>query len=77
MNDEERTSRVRERAYQLFLERREKGWGDALSDWLVAEREIQSDENETRHRGPARLAPHHPHHRTLTDDSGRDVENPA
>lgn len=33
------TERIRERAYQIYIERRAKGEsGDSLSDWLQAER---------------------------------------
>lgn len=77
MSAEESTDKIRERAYQLFLERGEEGQHDALSDWLAAERQIEAEENEHRHRGPARLGWHHPHRHTLTDGSGGDLENPT
>jgi len=73
---EKNAEKIRERAYQLFLERQHEGPGDALSDWLVAERQLEWEEAE-RHRGPARLGWHHQHHHTLTDDSGCDLENPT
>lgn len=74
---EKNADKVRERAYQLFLERREDVQGDALSDWLAAERQVESEETGLRHCGPARLAAHHPHRHTLTDGSGCDIENPT
>jgi hypothetical protein len=73
----DKAEKVRQRAYLLFLERREGSQGDALSDWLAAEREILFEEKDSEYRGPARLAPHHPHYHTLTDSTGCDIENPA
>jgi len=74
---EKNAEKIRERAYQLFLERKDEGPGDAVSDWLKAERQVQSEEANLRHRGSARLGLHHQHHHTLTDNSGCDVENPT
>lgn len=71
--DERRTSRIRNRAYELFLQRR-NGPGDAVRDWLEAENEIR--EEERGHHGPARM-PDSAHHGRLTDPDGRDVENPT
>jgi hypothetical protein len=34
--------RVQERAYEIFRSRN-GGWGDAASDWLQAERELNED----------------------------------
>jgi hypothetical protein len=74
MFDQEKNLRIRERAYQLFLAR-DTG-GDALSDWLEAERQIDAQESESRYRGPARVRTAHLHG-TVTDHSGCDIENPA
>ena len=39
--------RIRERAYQIYIERRAKGEnGDSLSDWLEAERELTSSTSD-------------------------------
>ena len=46
--DEHKESKVRERAYQLFLERGNRA-GDAVEDWLSAEKQI-SDEERARSR---------------------------
>jgi len=77
MSADEKARKVRERAHHLFLQRGQIAPGDALSDWFEAERQIELEDKDPRHFGPARLSPHHPHHRTLTDDSGQDLENPA
>ena len=72
MNEQKR-ARIRERAYQLFLERGTRP-GDALNDWLTAEDEIRDE--EAAHRGPARIR-HHWHRGILTDADGHDLENPT
>lgn len=71
--DEHRKARIRQRAYEIFLQRA-NGHGDALRDWLEAEKELR--EEETRHRGPARM-PDAGHHGRLTDHDGCDIENPT
>ena len=50
--DEHKESKVRERAYQLFLERGNRA-GDAVEDWLSAEKQISDAERPGR--GPARI----------------------
>lgn len=46
MTPERLEKEIHERAHQIFLERDEKG-GDALSDWLQAEKEIKKKYNIT------------------------------
>jgi Protein of unknown function (DUF2934) len=72
MNDRMQ-ARIRERAYEIFLQRG-GGPGDALRDWLRAEREIREDDN--RYRGPARML-NRTHHGKLTQPDGCDIENPT
>ena len=71
--DEYKESRVRERAYHIFLERGDRG-GDAVEDWLSAEKQICDEERPTH--GPARIRDAR-HHGALTDAHGRDIENPT
>jgi hypothetical protein len=71
--DEWRTSKVRERAYELFLQRGSTP-GDPLHDWLKAEEQVR--EEEGHHRGPARIRDVR-HHGRLTDADGCDIENPT
>jgi Protein of unknown function (DUF2934) len=74
MLEQEKIARIRERAYELFLTRSEEG--DALSDWLAAEREVEAQDRQSRHRGPARAHARHLHN-TVTDHLGCDIENPT
>lgn len=67
------TSRIRERAYDLFL-KRGNAPGDATQDWLCAEHQIHDEERG--HHGPARMADSS-HHGKLTDSDGCDLENPT
>ena len=67
------TARVRQRAYELFLQRGGAP-GDDLRDWLNAEREIC--EQERGHCGPARITDSR-HRGKLTDPDGCDFENPT
>lgn len=71
--DEWKTRKIRERAYQLFLQRG-NGPGDPTHDWLKAEEQIH--EEESHHRGPARIQDLR-HHGRLTDANGCDIENPT
>ena len=71
--DEHKESKVRERAYQLFLERGNRA-GDAVEDWLSAEKQISDAERPGR--GPARIRDTS-HHGTLADAHGCDIENPT
>jgi DUF2934 family protein len=72
-----RESVIRQRAYELFLERRESRPGDPVSDWLEAERELREiEERRYRHLGPARIQD--PRHvGCLSDADGHDIENPT
>jgi hypothetical protein len=74
MVEQEKTARIRERAYELFLARKEDG--DAVSDWLAAEREIEAQDFQSHYRGPARARTRHLHN-TVTDHLGCDIENPT
>jgi hypothetical protein len=69
MDTNERTTRIRERAYRRWIE---QGGSDPIADWLTAERELDAESKKTD-VGPATsttyLGVHHP------DD--RDIENPA
>lgn len=71
--DERQNAKVRERAYQLFLSRGNAP-GNATEDWLRAEEQVR--EEESHHRGPARIADAR-HHGRLTDAHGCDIENPT
>jgi hypothetical protein len=71
--NQEMTARIRQRAYELFLERGAVP-GGALRDWLTAEQEIRHLERGDR--GPARM-PDKSHHGKLTDQDGCDFENPT
>jgi Protein of unknown function (DUF2934) len=71
--NEDKTSLIRIRAYQFFLQR-EGAPGDAVRDWLRAEQEIR--EEESLHRGPARISDRM-HHGRLTHEDGCDIENPT
>jgi hypothetical protein len=73
-SNQDKTARIRERAYELFLAR-ETG-GDALADWLEAEREIETLEFQSQCCGPARARARHLHN-SVTDHLGRDIENPT
>jgi hypothetical protein len=74
MLQQDKVVRIRERAYELFLTRKETG--DALSDWLAAEREVEAQEVHSHDRGPARARARHLHN-TVTDHQGCDIENPT
>jgi len=71
--NEDKTSLIRDRAYQLFLQR-EGAPGDAVRDWLRAEQEIRQE--DSIHRGPARISDR-VHHGRLTHEDGCDIENPT
>jgi len=72
-----REDAIRQRAYELFLQRREDRSGDPVSDWLQAEQELrQANEEHRRHVGPARIQdPRHIGY--LCDANGHDIENPT
>jgi hypothetical protein len=70
--DSNKNTRIRERAYELYLHRGCSD-GDDLRDWLKAEEEMR--EEEYGHRGPARMA--HAHRGKLAHDDGCDIENPT
>jgi hypothetical protein len=74
MLEQEKVARIRERAYELFLARENEG--DALADWLAAEREIEAQDVQSHHQGPARTHARHLHN-TVTDHRGCDIENPT
>ena len=67
------TARIRQRAYELFLQRGGTP-DDDLRDWLKAEQEIY--EQECGHRGPARMADS-ARCGKITDSDGCDIENPT
>ena len=71
--DEWRASKIRERAYELFLQRGSAP-GDPLHDWLNAEEQVREEEHH--HRGPARIQDVR-HHGRLTDADGCDFDNPT
>jgi hypothetical protein len=71
--DEWKTTKIRERAYQLFLQRGSAP-GDPVRDWLIAEQQLRDEESP--HRGPARIHDVR-HHGKLTDANGCDIENPT
>ncbi|HTZ47461.1 MAG TPA: DUF2934 domain-containing protein [Verrucomicrobiae bacterium] len=72
--DSDKNTKVRERAYKLYLGRGDTD-GDALRDWLKAEEQIREEEHGHSHRGPARMA--EVHRGKLTHDDGCDIENPT
>jgi Protein of unknown function (DUF2934) len=74
MLEHEKIARIRERAYELFLTRKEEG--DAFLDWIAAEREIEAEEFQLHHQGPARVRARHLYN-TVTDHLGCDIENPT
>lgn len=71
--DEPRNTKIRERAYELFLQRGGAP-GDPLRDWLKAEEQVRDE--EPHHRGPAHIQDVR-HHGKLTDANGCDIENPT
>ena len=71
--DDMTATKVRERAYELFLQRGTAP-GDPLHDWLKAEEQLREEEHH--HRGPARIRDVR-HHGKLTDHDGCDLENPT
>ena len=71
--DDRETTKVRERAYELFLQRGSAP-GDPVHDWLKAEEEVRDE--ELHHRGPARMHDVR-HHGKLTNADGCDIENPT
>jgi hypothetical protein len=74
--NQEQTTRIRQRAYELFLERGAAPGGD-LRDWLKAEQEVEQQEIRERPcRGPAKMLDQ-AHHGKLTDQDGCDLENPT
>lgn len=40
-----REERIRQRAYELYLDRSQKNGGSAVEDWLRAENEVIADED--------------------------------
>jgi hypothetical protein len=77
-----REDAVRERAYEIFLQRCPDTQGDADSDWFQAEHELSDSKNRApepnkpQHLGPARIRD--PRHiGQLTDHHGHDLENPS
>ena len=67
------SSRIRQRAYELFLQRG-SGPGDDLRDWLKAEQETREQERD--HCGPARLSDS-TRCGKVTNSDGCDIENPT
>jgi len=67
------TVRIRQRAYELFLQRGGTP-GDDLRDWLNAEQEVR--EQQRAHHGPARLADS-ARCGKVTHPDGCDIENPT
>jgi Protein of unknown function (DUF2934) len=65
--------RIRQRAYELFLQRGGRP-GDDLRDWLKAEQEIL--DHERGYRGPARVLDS-TRCGKVTDPDGCDIENPT
>jgi hypothetical protein len=74
MADERQFERIRRRAFNIYQLRSSRRAGDALSDWLDAERQIKLEER--LQKGPAisfdfdKCGP-------VTDADGRDIENPT
>jgi len=77
-----REDAVRERAYEIFLERCPDTQGNADSDWFQAEQDLrqsekrESEPSNAQHVGPARIRDSR-HIGKLTDDHGYDLENPC
>jgi Protein of unknown function (DUF2934) len=72
MHPENRSERIRERAYEIYLSR-DPSQGSPEGDWWKAEQEIEREEQ-------FRAAPgvvHPTHWRELLTAEGKDIENPT
>jgi Protein of unknown function (DUF2934) len=76
LEDKNLICRVRERAFEHFVQRGGQSNGDAVSDWLAAEKEIKREPANTYSSGPAK-ADDETRSRGVVDRHGHDFENPT